>query len=57
MVDVVVEYVIEIFKEDGVFFVNIVENKEFIIDNLKIGVFKRLKKVCIIRWLFFDFFV
>lgn len=59
MVDVVVEYVIEIFIEDGVFFVNIVEIKEFIIDNLrvKIGVFKRLKKVCIIRWLFFDFFV
>lgn len=36
MVDVVVEYVIEIFKEDGVFFVNIVENKEFIIDNLRV---------------------
>lgn len=36
MVDVVVEYVIEIFKEDGVVFVNIVENKEFIIDNLRV---------------------
>lgn len=36
MVDVVVEYVIEIFIEDGVFFVNIVEIKEFIIDNLRV---------------------
>lgn len=36
MVDVVVEYVIEIFKEDGVFFLNIIENKEFIIDNLRV---------------------
>lgn len=29
-------YVIEIFKEDGVYFVNIVENKEYIIDNLRV---------------------